>query len=62
MKRRSNNLPDAGYGVQIKEKRFRQRELRLREPGGSTMMLLELPEKEPRILDYRINKEITERR
>jgi putative transcriptional regulator len=40
----------------------RQWEQGLRKPAGSARVLLELLEREPRILDYRINKEITGRR
>ena len=40
----------------------RQWEQGVRKPAGSTKVLLELLEKEPRILDYRINKEHTGRR
>jgi putative transcriptional regulator len=40
----------------------RQWEQGLRKPTGSAKVLLELLEKEPRILDYRINKGHTGRR
>jgi putative transcriptional regulator len=36
----------------------RQWEQNLRKPSGSTMVLLELLKKEPKILDYRINLDV----